>query len=45
MDFLLFIEIGLALLTVGMMVFVFRRIKRDRAAALKKMGEKSNHEK
>ena len=45
MAVLLFIEIGLALLTVGMVVFVFKRVKRDRAASLKKMGEKSNHEK
>lgn len=41
MEFVLYIEIGLALFTVGMVLWVIRLAKRDKATSLKKSIGKS----
>lgn len=40
MDFVLYVEIGLALLTIGGVLFVLRLARRDKAAAADKFGKK-----
>lgn len=42
MEFLIYIEIGLALLTIGIVVFVLRLAKRDKAASLNRSSNKKN---
>jgi hypothetical protein len=44
MEFLIYIEVGLALFTVAMVLWVIRLAKRDKAAAVKKsLGDNREH--
>lgn len=42
MEFLIYIEIGLALLTIAIVVFVLRLAKRDKAASLNRSSNKNS---